>query len=47
MSKERAIYDKYWDEMLWQNGIKNMENEIAENRNTATHSDFMGKRKKS
>jgi len=30
--KERAIYDKYWDEMLWQNGIKNMENEIAENK---------------
>jgi hypothetical protein len=30
--KEKAIYDKYWDEMLWQNGIKNMENEIAENK---------------
>jgi len=34
--KERAIYDKYWDEMLWQNGIKNMENQIAENRKEIT-----------
>ena len=34
--KERAIYDKYWDEMLWQNGIKNMENEIAENKKEIT-----------
>ena len=30
--KEMAMYDKYRDEMMWQNGIKNMEKEIAENK---------------
>jgi len=34
--KDRAIYDKYWFEMLWQNGIKNMENEIVENKKEIT-----------
>ena len=32
--KEKALYDKYRDNMLWQNSIKNMENEIAENKKT-------------
>jgi predicted transposase/invertase (TIGR01784 family) len=32
--REREIYDKYRDEMMWQNGIKNMEKTIAENKKT-------------
>jgi predicted transposase/invertase (TIGR01784 family) len=32
--KEKAIYDRYQDNILWQNGIKNMENEIVDNKKT-------------